>query len=163
MNINTTATTTNFCILFLDFDGVTHPEPCLSADEHCKLPLIESVLRDYPAVKIVISSSWRDHYSLEEMSAFFAPDIASRLIGVTPSIKRPSSNWLPGHVPEFEREWEIESWMKVNCAWDTPWMAIDDRPYWFRPDSANLLVTHSRTAFTLADQVTLRTMLQERL
>lgn len=161
--MNTTVTPTNNCILFLDFDGVTHPEPSPSDQAHCLLPLIEAVLREHPTVEIVISSSWRDHYTLEEMRDFFAPDIGARLIGVTPSIKNPGSDWLPGHVPEYEREWEIESWMKSNRPWGTPWLAIDDRHYWFRPDCSNLLLTDRLTGFGPDDQDTLRAMLLERL
>lgn len=153
----------NSCVLCLDFDGVTHPEPCHPEQEFCYLKRIEEVLREYPSVDIVISSSWRNHYSLQELRDFFAPDLAGRVVGMTPSIKRPSSNWLPGHAPKFEREWEIETWMKENRSWDTPWLAVDDRPYWFRPDSSNLLVTQSKTGFTQDDQATLRAMLQERL
>lgn len=48
-------------ILFLDFDGVLHPE----GEDHilnggvdfCFLPRLESLLREFPHVKIVISSS----------------------------------------------------------------------------------------------------------
>ena len=51
-------------ILFLDFDGVLHPE----GEDHilnggadfCFLPRLEALLREFPWVKIVISSSWRE-------------------------------------------------------------------------------------------------------
>jgi len=33
-------------ILFLDFDGVTHPQPCGDENVFCCLHLIESVLRE---------------------------------------------------------------------------------------------------------------------
>lgn len=150
-------------IVFLDFDGVTHPQPCFEEDVFCRLPLIEEVLREYARTKIVISSSWRDHHTLGEMREFFSSDLRDRMIGVTPSIKTPSPAWLPGQVPEFEREWEIESWMKEHRRWGERWLAIDDRPYWFRPDCADLLVTNAQTGFCAADQATLRLMLRERL
>lgn len=35
-------------ILFLDFDGVLHPEPSLAKDAFCRLPLIEEILQDFP-------------------------------------------------------------------------------------------------------------------
>lgn len=151
------------CVLFLDFDGVTHAEPYAKKDEHGRLPLIEAVLREFPQVDMVISSSWREQYSLVEMQGFFAPDMAARVIGQTPSMKQATSTWLPGQGSGFEREREIEAWMSSHCTWDTPWLAIDDRPYWFRPNSANLLVTQARTGFTPDDQATLRTLLTERM
>jgi|GEM_PF-5484498 hypothetical protein len=44
----------------------------------------ENVLRRYPTSKIVISSSWREMYSLQTISSLFSPDIAIRVIGVIP-------------------------------------------------------------------------------
>ena len=72
------------CIVFLDFDGVTHPEPCKGVNYFCHLPLIEAVLQEYPAVDIVISSSWRDPelHSLDDLRGFLSPDIAARVVGV---------------------------------------------------------------------------------
>lgn len=150
-------------IVFIDFDGVTHPQPCFAENAFCRLPLIEEVLREFARTKVVISSSWRDYHPLDEMREFFSSDLRDRVIGVTPSIKSPSPSWLPGQIPEFEREWEIESWMKEHRRWGERWLAIDDRPYWFRPDCADLLVTNAQTGFCAAEQATLRLMFKERL
>lgn len=150
-------------ILFLDFDGVTHPEPCFQDNLLCRLHLIEEVLREYPTAGVVISSSWRDVYPFGNLTEFFSPDIGRRILGVTPSIKRPSPDWLPGHTPQFEREWECESWLCQNRPTGTRWLALDDRAHWFSPDCANLLLTDASTGFTQGDQATLRTMLQERV
>ena len=155
--------TQSTCVLFLDFDGVTHPEPCKAEHEFCQLALIEEVLRQHPGVDVVISSSWRQVHTLDEMRAHFAPDIAQRVVGVTPSNKQPTSAWLPGAAVSFEREGECDSWMKQNRSWGTPWVAIDDRAHWFRPDCADLLQTSSKTGFLPQDKATLAAMLQERL
>ena len=149
--------------MFVDFDGVTHPELGHPKDEFCHLPLIEEVLREYPAVDVVISSSWRDVHALDKLRGFFSPDIAPRVVGVTPSIKEPSSTWLPGPDSSHPREWECNTWMRQNRPWGTPYVAVDDRSTWFRPGCADLLLTDARTGFTPQDQATLRAMLQERL
>jgi hypothetical protein len=149
-------------VLFLDFDGVTHPEPCYKQGCFSNLHLIEAVLREFPAVELVISSSWRDHHTLDELRDMFSPDIGQMVVGVTPSIKNPSSDWLPGSTTEHEREWEIETWMKANRPWGTPWMAIDDRAHWFRENSPNLLLTKSAFGFHPDQQSDFRSMLQER-
>lgn len=151
------------CTVFLDFDGVTHPDPCYPENVFCRMPLIEEVLFEFPRVEIVISSSWRDHHDLDDLQTFFSDSLKPRIVGVTPSIKRPSPAWLPGHIPQFEREWEIESWMEENRHWGARWLAIDDRPYWFRPESTNLLVTDPSYGFSIEDQVTLRSMIKERI
>ena len=57
-------------IVFLDFDGVLHPEfdpddperPKQNSDLFCRLPLIEAVLREFSQVEIVISSAWRMYF-----------------------------------------------------------------------------------------------------
>ena len=151
------------CIMFVDFDGVTHPEPGYERDYFCHLPLIEDVLREYPEIDVVISSSWRVNYAIDELRDFFSPDIALRVVGVTPSIKEPSSSWLPGQGSSYAREWECDSWMRQNRPWGTPYVAIDDRAAWFRPSCPDLLHTDARTGFTPQDQATLRGMIQERL
>jgi len=149
-------------VIFMDVDGVCHPEPCKRELEFCCLPLIEVVLLEFPLVQIVISSSWREHYDLEQLRGFFAVELRSRVIGVTASIKRPSADWLPGFGAQYEREWECAAWMKQHCDWSTPWLAIDDRAHWFRPECADLLLTDSRIGFSADDQKILHQMLRER-
>ncbi|MFC3106396.1 HAD domain-containing protein [Undibacterium arcticum] len=62
-------------ILFLDFDGVLHRFGDRIAD-YCRfLPRLEAELRDYPDVKIAVSSDWRKHHTLEELKGFFSADI----------------------------------------------------------------------------------------
>lgn len=149
--------------LFLDFDGVTHPEPCFQEDVFCRLHLIEDVLLEFPAVDVVISSSWRDHYALAYLRVFFCEALRPRVVAVTRSITIPSSDWLPGHGAQFERQWEIETWMKSHRPWGTPWLAIDDRAHWFMPDCHNLLLMDSLVEFSAEHQAPLRAMLQVRL
>lgn len=150
------------CVLFLDFDGVTHPEPCSAQSAFCCLPQIEEVLLDFPAVEIVISSSWKEVHSLDELKSFFSTAMAPRVIDVTPDLWRPTLSWLPGPLPEFEREWEIQAWMKAQRPWGTRWLAIDDRPLWFRPGCPDLLAIDPNTGFLDHDQPVLRAMLKER-
>lgn len=69
---------------------------------------------------------------------------------------------VPGSASQYEREWECDAWMKQHGDWDTPWLAIDDRAHWFRPECSDLLLTDSRIGFSADDQKTLRQMLRER-
>lgn len=167
-------------ILFLDFDGVTHPEPCCRGNEFCRLVLIEAVVRKFPAVEIVISSTWRDHYRLDELRQHFAADLRARVVDVTPSAKNPSPVRHSGSAPAtehereieaclvalrptaHEREWEIETWLVAHRPQGTPWVAIDDRPELFRANNQDLLVTNSAYGFHASQQQTLRLMLRLR-
>ena len=130
-------------ILFLDFDGVTHPEPCVHESFFCRLPLIESVLRERELrhVQIVISSSWREHHSLDDMHAFFSQDIQGRVVGVTPDL------WDPELPQAFVRERECLKWLAENRSTGERWLAIDDRPSWFQPNCQNLFWTDTMQGF----------------
>jgi hypothetical protein len=153
------------CIVFLDFDGVTHPDPCQMGRLFTKLPLIEAVLRRFDACQIVISSSWRVVHPLDEMRGYFAVDMQSRVIGMTPEHRA-----LRDLELSYSRQWECEAWLRRERVWlpqerrlDTPWIAIDDRDDWFRPDCTNLLVINSETGFTPDDAIRLERMLRERM
>ena len=102
----------------------------------------------YPEVDAVISSSRRIKYAIDEQRGFFSRDIAPRVLGVTHSIKEPSSNWLPAQERGNAREWECDSWMRQNHPWGTPFVAIDDRASLFQPSCPDLLLTDARTGFT---------------
>ena len=54
-------------ILFLDIDGVLHPDPPQPDQRLRSLPRLVAVLQDFPLVEIVISSLWREHLSLDQL------------------------------------------------------------------------------------------------
>ena len=134
-------------ILFLDFDGVLHPDPCVDADMlFCHLPLLESVLRDFLSVQVVISSTWRANRTLDELRAYFSSDIADRVIGVTPNW-RDLPNLLDTIGHTYVRQVEIEGWRRASGRSWEQWVALDDKAYWFRPFSPNLVRCDSRFGF----------------
>lgn len=152
------------CILFLDFDGVLHPDPCPKRDFFCQLPLIEGVLRTHKGVEIVISSSWRYDNSVDKLRSYFSPDVRDLVIGITPSVARTNAEgWIPPDLLGHHREWECRKWIRQNSLSETPWLAIDDVPEWFVPDCPNLLVTQSAYGFQPEQVARLRVMIQERL
>ncbi|MDD2881097.1 MAG: HAD domain-containing protein [Rhodoferax sp.] len=148
--------------LFLDFDGVMHPQP-YRGNAFCQLPLIEDVLREFPSVQIVISSSWREHYDLMSLKRMFSEDISLCVIGTT-KFYDPALNHLSNPVTtDFERQREIELWMRENASPDAVWIAVDDYPKWFEPDCPNLLVTSAASGFVEHDKQSLRDMIRARL
>jgi len=70
--------------LFLDFDGVTHPDRARPERQFEALPLIEKVLRDHPEVEVVLSTSWRESYPLDVLRYLFSIDISERIVGMNP-------------------------------------------------------------------------------
>lgn len=103
--------------LFLDFDGVLHPKGA-AQPRFVRLNDFEACMRKEAmrAVQIVISSTWRVAYSLEQLRGFFASDIAARIVGTTSTLR--------SYVTEYERGEEIQAWLKQNAV--TRWVALDD-------------------------------------
>lgn len=149
-------------VVFLDIDGVLHTDPCPLQYEMENLHLVEEVLLEYRQhIEIVISSAWRLTHTLAELRTHFSADLQPLVIGITPSIKYPSPLWLGQKAPQWEREWEIETWLQENHR-DGPWLAIDDRPSLFREICLDLLITDRTVGFTAEQQQTLRLMLRQR-
>ncbi|WP_255992034.1 HAD domain-containing protein [Chitinolyticbacter albus] len=136
-------------MLFLDFDGVLHPMSPSSFNmlPFELLPRFEAVLRDYPSVKVVISSSWREIMPWEELLGLFSEDLRDRLLGATPV--------LAASTP-YLRQAEIELWVQQHATVSVPWIAIDDIPTLFDPASENVLYCDSERGFDEAVERQLR-------
>ncbi len=144
-------------VLFLDFDGVLHSEPSLPKEAFSQLPLVEAVLREFPSVEIVISSTWRldwmggaDAVAVAQLSRHFSPDIAPRVVGVTPFLGRLQKNGLDALL--YTRELECCAWLKSNRPALTPWLALDDRDEWFLPGCPNLMKIDGGDGFMSSDE-----------
>lgn len=100
-------------ILLIDFDGVLHkrPRPHEVARHYANvfeyLDPLAAALEAFPAARIVVSSSWRLTYSVDELRAFLGP-LGPRMVGTT--------------GPERETRYEEI----VEAAGDAAWLAIDD-------------------------------------
>jgi len=84
-------------VLYLDFDGVLHPEdvrrragrgPYIASPsghalfEHA--PLLAGVLRPYPDIRIVLSTSWvRWYRSVHRVARKLPPELSTRVVGAT--------------------------------------------------------------------------------
>ncbi|MBU0589191.1 MAG: hypothetical protein KJ852_16600 [Gammaproteobacteria bacterium] len=110
-------------ILFLDLDGVLHPEGVGAELEFCHLDIFEQVMREFPQVQIVVSSSCRLGESIEDLRSHFSIDIQDRIVGITP------------RLPEFDsmrgqRQRECEAWVSEHRP-QARWLALDDRAQYF--------------------------------
>jgi len=145
-------------ILFLDFDGVLHPETSLSTRrdfEH--LPRLWKILRAVPEVEVVFATSWRISRSLDELIALVTrgggEDLAPRFVGSNPVVNKESRE-----QGDYGRRLdEGLAWLEENRTrfpfWinKIPWMAIDDMPHFYGLPCFNLYMTDYRTGLTEAD------------
>lgn len=149
-------------ILFLDFDGVTHPQfpskdyPDSENQRFSFLPRLESVLREFPDVRIVIASSWRKQHSLAELKAYFAPDIATRIDGMTPSEPSISAHYT--FPARGIRSREAHAWLNANGESNSPWLALEDDPFNWFPDDP---VIFCDDGFREREETALRTALRK--
>ena len=147
-------------VLFLDFDGVLHPQPCMEHELFEGMDLLAPVLRRFMAqTVIVISSSWREHHTLEELKVHFPSDLRHMVVGVTPVLQEPHENI--GVV--YERQREILAWLKRFRPTGIPWLAIDDWPQGFAPSCQDLLLTHYKCGIQPHDLSSLAAMLHTRI
>lgn len=118
-------------ILFLDFDGVLHG---LGRPVFEHLPRFEAILRDFPHIAVVISSSWRENYSLDALRDFFSENVRPRIIGTTPVI---ATKWPP--YPAHVRHDEISQYLQQQFQ-EQPWLILDDDARLFPKDCRELVL-----------------------
>ena len=141
-------------ILFLDFDGVLHPTGVDDLKQpFCRLPLLEAMLREprYAAVEIVVSSTWREVYSLPRLRSVFAPDMRNRVVDITPT--------LDDYDGPYARCLEIKAWLALHPEVER-YVALDDMVSGF-PERwhRNVVFTDGATGLCESDLPALRAML----
>ena len=126
-------------ILFLDFDGVLHPVGSKEGSYFCQLPMLEAFLQnEAPDWKIVISSSWREYFSFQELLSFFSVDIRARIIGCTlPDGDAALLNTWGQQAMLIPREVQIRQFLFQRGLGGERWLALDDMAGWFSGGSKN--------------------------
>lgn len=131
-------------VLFLDYDGVLHPEsvhlrhkhgpvlqdaPGHTLFEHCGL--LEDVLEPYQDVRIVLSTSWVRRYrgSVPRVASRLTPALQARVIGATYHSAMNLQEFAA--APRGMQVWSDVLRRKPNA-----WLALDDDflhwPAWCR-------------------------------
>jgi hypothetical protein len=139
-------------VVFLDFDGVLHR---FTTGTFRKLPLFCEYLRQNPDVSVVISSTWRLQYPLEELREFFDADVRQQIIDVTPDLTV-SAGLIAIGVTRCE---EISTWLadhpEVTC-----WAILDDESGLFRNHRDRLVLTDATEGLVPANLDELSTRLR---
>jgi hypothetical protein len=147
-------------ILFLDFDGVLHPESAGSDELLSRRHYIWSILGVCPAVNIVFSTTWRHRSTVDALvklvTAGGGEHLSARFLGATPELIRPGGKPLADLYRH--RELECLAWLDGNSVRD-PWMALDDATYFFTFGSPHLFAVDYTTGLTSDDVQKIKTIL----
>ncbi len=135
--------------LFLDFDGVLHPSLCDSKKYLSNAPLLAGLLVEY-SCQIIISSSWRFQYSLDEIKKMLPKAISKQIIGMTGD----------AYSGTNQRYNEIIFYLKANDKSLVDWKALDDSQKEFPINCKNLIVCNHITGLGHKQLMELKTWLQ---
>lgn len=112
----------------LDFDGVLHPCQGNAVPDFSLVPMLASAL-ERSDCKIVISSTWREHHSLDVLRAMLGPKVGNRVIGVLG----------PDERGPYVRHRNILTWLHEH-RWCANWRALDDTGSEFPPGCEELIL-----------------------
>jgi hypothetical protein len=120
-------------VIYLDFDGVLHPgevwyeygmrQPRLRAPGHKlfeNLAVFEAAIAPYPALKLVLSTSWVQALGFEKTREFLPEALQSRVIGATYDLDSPDA-WRFARMRRYDT-------IAADVARRKPhrWLAVDD-------------------------------------
>jgi hypothetical protein len=136
---------TDFVIVFLDFDGVLHPDPCHDVTRLFEnAPRLALALIDFPRVVLVLSTAWRQGATYEQLLVLLPQPLRERVIGVTPNFGDFSS--AAALIP-YRRQAECMRWLLQNRLQGEAWLALDDRASEFTPYCENLIECDPQSGF----------------
>jgi len=131
-------------IVFLDFDGVLHPDPCRDEQLFEHAPRLTRALEEFPEASVVLSTSWRTFLKFEQLVEPLDADLQRRVIGVTPRFAEFAAK---RELVPYRRQAECVHWLSQNGMNDSAWIALDDRPSWFEPYCENLVACDALVGF----------------
>lgn len=140
-------------ILFLDVDGVLHS---LNGRTFERIQLLVEWLRKHPKVKLVLSSSIREHGGLARLSSALPADVRPMLVGQTPVLRQALGAPPIKHV----RQREILLWLETSAALDATYAVLDDDPRLFEPAWAPLVLCDPSVALMTRNLKSVETRLK---
>lgn len=117
-------------VLYLDFDGVLHPDAVYCHQGHFQLrapghslfesaAILERLLSPYPKVRVVLSTSWVRILGLDVARAQLPAGLATRVVGSTWHHAFHQFEWL--HMPRHEQIARHLASHNIHH-----WLAVDD-------------------------------------
>jgi hypothetical protein len=146
-------------LIYLDFDGVLHPsavwyeygmrEPRLRASGHElfeSLPVLEAAIARYPALKIVLSTTWVQTFGFDQARERLTEALQLRVIGATYNPDSPDA-WRFSRMRRYDT-------IALDVARRKParWLAVDDDALgWPASESEALALVPAALGLTCPD------------
>jgi hypothetical protein len=129
-------------IVFLDFDGVLHPNLCAPSAWFSRLGLLEEAFDGVDEALIVIASSWRFQHSYAALRRRFPASLRKRLWGTTGD----------AYVGAHARFHEIQQWLRRHAPGidEDRWRTLDDAAFEFPAGCRQLI--HCDGAFGISER-----------
>ncbi len=134
--------------LFLDFDGVLHPNLATAQQRFARLPLLAEAIADH-RIEIVISSSWRFEWPIDRLRKLFPLGLQPAIVGTTGL----------AHIGRHARWREITAY--CAAAGISNWRALDDARFEFPDPCAELIACEGSRGIERAQQESLRSWLEQ--
>ena len=159
-------------ILFLDYDGVLHPDsaylikgrPVLKTEGELFMwaPLLVETLADKPHVQIVLSTSWARQFGFYRARRWLPVEIQSRVIGATWH-SRMGRHQEAEHRLGLGSTWwdEVDRYQQIKryvtrAELGNDWLAVDDNPgNWAGRDLDKLVHVNGETGLSDTDAMNL--------
>jgi len=137
-------------LLFLDFDGVLHPNFSQGRELFARVDLLMEALGTHTAeLEVIISSSWRFQYPLDELLDFLPEALRQLVSGATPEIE-------PGRHQRYREIQAFLDWHKGR----PPWRALDDDASGFPKACPELIFCDGRVGIDSGTVMHLRSWLK---
>ena len=122
-------------LIFLDFDGVLHPNFCQEEHYFSRIGYLMAALDGFKDdVEVIISSSWRFHWPADVLLQKLPASLAPLVVGFTPEVD-------PGRHQRYR---EIHSYLKFRRG-HADWRALDDADKEFPKGCRELIRCEGRT------------------
>jgi hypothetical protein len=127
--------------LFLDFDGVLHSSTTTNSNQFfTRSVLLDETLEMFEC-NIVISSSWRFHYSFDFLVSKLSKNTRDKVIGATGD----------PYIGRYSRFNEITQYLNSKNIVNADWVSLDDSVYEFPEKCQNLIQCNPNTGLTIKE------------
>lgn len=142
----------NSHILFLDFDGVLHPDavyltrqgPTLQGEGTLFMwaPILANLLDDFPMISLVLSTSWVRHLGYKRALSYLPRELQERVIGATWHSSM-AKGWVDENQWDGKTRYDQISRYAARSQLHN-WIALDDDIQGWAESSAQHLIACAR-------------------